>query len=193
MYIFKHLYISEYTEMSGNPNMSDYPWWNNANAYSVGDRVYNDTYKKDYVAIVAITAGSGFQPGHPSGAGKWEEIGFANFWKPFDNLAYSAASPMNGDDIYYLLTPSRQVETIALFGVVGTTVTVRLIRISDSGVDWEETRNVPNALQVDGYGYGFSPGTGPSSMRDMYSANMLFTGVPYVQGTHRIRIIITAH
>lgn len=193
MYLFKHLYISEYTEMSGNPNMSDYPWWNDANAYSVGNRVYNDTYKKDYVAVVPITAGSGWVPGAASGAGRWEEIGFANFWKPFDNLAHSAAQPMSGDDIYYLLTPSRQVDTVALFGLVGTTVQLRLQRISDGGLDWSETRNIPNPLQPDGYGYGFAPGEWPTSMRDMFSANMLFTGVPYVQGVHRIRVIVSAH
>lgn len=188
MFIMKPLGIGDYVEISGNLPNSTYPTYLTNGTYATGARVNYPPTNKEYEALQAVTPADPDPGGANNSNGYWVEIGYNNFYRPFDNSIGTQGSVGLGESIYYLLRPRYEIDTVALFAAVGSAVTVRLIRISNDEVEWGQTQIITNPLLIQGYGYGFAPED--ARLDEIHAAKALFTGIPFVLGRHRVRIII---
>jgi hypothetical protein len=107
----------------------DYAAWSSATAYVVGDRVISTTSHKIYECVLNHTNQS---PLIAANIGvEWVIVGPTNRWKPFDQTLASTAVRTTGD-IAYRLWLDTNVDTVAIFGMAGGTVTVLLVNTDTS-------------------------------------------------------------
>lgn len=113
---------------SGGAILSAYPTWSSGTAYAVGDRVAasvtvnGQTRSHDYEAVLAST---GVDPRNeyllPNP--RWVRVGLSNRYRLIDRII---SDPTISDDGYmwFRFAVTQNVTTIALFGLVGSTVRV---------------------------------------------------------------------
>lgn len=94
--------------------------WNAATSYTVGAQVIRTTTHRIYQNLIA-----GVDATAPESAPtRWEDVGPTNRWAMFDtyrNTASTAATSMT-----VVLTPGRRIDSIALMGLVGETVSISM-------------------------------------------------------------------
>ena len=112
---------------SSNVAESDLSEWLSGTTYNVGDQVYvtlaedgltEVTPHKIYESLTSSNTGN-YPGGDPT---NWLDTGATNRWKMFDD--YVSSQTENPDSIQVNLTPESYVDTLALFGLAGTEVTV---------------------------------------------------------------------
>ena len=136
---------------ASNVPETDYPEWAAATAYTLGQRVIRASTHSVYERLVAGTTATAPE----SDATNWLRVGPTNRWKCFDQ-SISVATTQAGS-ITYTITPGEIVTSIALLGLVGTSVRVKMTDPVD-GVVYDKTTLLqapPN--QAEWYRYFFEP------------------------------------
>lgn len=96
--------------------------WSAATNYSVGTIVVRTTTHRKYQNAIA-----GVDATLPENAPtRWVDIGPTNRWAIFDTLRNSASVSTGANSMTIVLTPGRRVDSIALIGVVGESVSITM-------------------------------------------------------------------
>lgn len=94
--------------------------WNAATSYAVGDKAIRTSTHRVYERLVAGTTAAAPE----SDFANWLDIGPTNKWGMFDVLRNSATTATTSMTI--VIAPGQRVDSIALMGVVGETVTISM-------------------------------------------------------------------
>lgn len=130
----------------------DYPAWNAATAYAVGDRVIRATTHRVYERIVAGTTAT--EP--EADTVNWANYDSTNRWKMFDSVVGSQ-SVASGNTITISLTPNAVFNGVALLGITATSVRVKVINSID-GTVYDTTKQLQSPPAIPDYWtYFFSP------------------------------------
>lgn len=154
-------YTSLQASNTGHAPASSPTWWaysgttygaySGGATYALGDRVIDATAHKVYESL---------PPGANTGNAltdetKWSLIGNTNKWAQFDvlrNTATVGASPM-----VTVITPGQRIDSIALLGLVATSVTITMT-VGGSTV-YTYTQNLNTREVLNAYDYCFKPFT----------------------------------
>ena len=168
---------------SGVP-LSSYPAWSNSTNYNIGDRVHRVSGGLPY-DYESVTGGSGRDPNTNQSPPDlhWVRIGLSNRYKVVDRIISDKAKSSGGDMTFNFVL-SETITNVALFGLVGVTVTVsiRAPASAGGGVIKSETRNIADSPGIgDWFGYFFDPYD--------YTPDIVFTDLPgYAGNVLRVRI-----
>lgn len=166
---------------SSNVPEADYPVWVAPAVRSLGDQViYNH---KVYKAMVALTATTDVNPETGTAADtKWLLMGATNRWRMFDDMVGTVTS--NPGSIEVLITPGSVVTSVAMFNVLGSSVSITVEDPVDGVVyTYTEEMTDPNDEVTDWYSYFFAPFSNKS---DFIISNL----PPYSQAS--VRVVVTA-
>ena len=136
---------------ASNVPETDYAEWAAGTAYTLGQRVIRASTHSVYERLVAGTTATAPE----SDATNWLKVGPTNRWKCFDQ-SISVATSQAGS-ITYTITPGVIVTSVALLGLIGTSVRVKMTDPVD-GVVYDKTTLLqapPN--QSEWYRYFFEP------------------------------------
>jgi hypothetical protein len=123
--------------------------WNAATNYTLGTQVIRTTTHRIYQNLIA-----GVDATIPENAPtRWLDVGPTLRWAMFDTLRNSATTAATSMTV--VLTPGRRIDSIALMGVVGETITVSMTS-SPLGTVYSTTENLilRNTVSWSGYFYG---------------------------------------
>lgn len=122
--------------------------WNAATAYLVGDTAIRTSTHRIYQRLVAGTTATAPE----SDAANWIDAGPTNRWAMFDILRNSATSASTSMTV--VLTPGRRIDSLALIGVVGESVTITMT--SGGTPVYSSTHNLilRNTVSWSGYFFG---------------------------------------
>lgn len=153
MQVVEPIKVTDAVLISTNVPETDYPAWSNATAYAVGARVIRTNTHKVYEAVAANT---NKVPENDLVAAFWLPVSATNRWKAFDAIisdpVVKATSP-----ITYVLKPNAFADTIAFFGLLGSSVRVKITYPLD-GVVFDETRELIDSTGItDWWSYFYSP------------------------------------
>lgn len=119
----------------GGAAVSDYPVWSGTTAYAVGARVYRASADNlrhyDYEAIVAHTNSDprvNFEAASPN----WVRLGVSNRYKLFDR-AIGEPVRSTGGVLSYRFALTRNVTSVAFFGLVGQNISLSILSENGSG------------------------------------------------------------
>lgn len=115
--------------------------------YGLGDRVIDTSSHNVYESLIASNTGS------ISDGTKWFLVGKTNKWAQFDvlrNTATVGASPM-----VTTITPGARIDSIALLGLVATSVTITMT--VDGTPVYTYTQNLNTRVVLNSYDYCFAP------------------------------------
>lgn len=170
---------------ASNATMSLYPAWSSATAYSIGSRVYYTTngIPYDYEAIAAVTGGANPGADAVSANPRWVRIGHSNRYKVIDRVL-SDPAVMEGGSIAYSFDLSQNVTTVAIFGLVGTTVTVSIMDSNNVTIPGSAQTQIINGNPniSNWFEYFFA--------EVQSNPDMLFTGLPGYSG-NRLRVAVS--
>lgn len=159
MKIIRPVEVTDAGLVATNVPENDYPEWTSG-SYSQGDKVMitSGGYHRTYEALTAVT--DVFPPDNPD---KWLDLGATNRWKMFDgrvgtSTESSAAWPVGtGNGIQVDVVPGSVINSLALFGLYGDTVTIEVIDPTDGVVYQRTITLVDNQGVTDWYAYFFTP------------------------------------
>jgi hypothetical protein len=142
---------------NGYSNATDFPEWNIATTYALGDKVIVDALKSTFQSLTAGNIGN--TPGLVATA-YWVRIGASNAWKPFDAIVssqstgYTAASQLLDLMVYRLIGIGR-FTTVC---VLSTDCASVRVQFSDpDGTNYDKTINsVDTSLVIDAWTYFFA-------------------------------------
>lgn len=123
--------------------------WNAATSYTLGQQVIRTTTHRIYQNLIA-----GIDATTPETAPtRWLDVGPTLRWAMFDTLRNSATTAATTMTV--VLTPGRRVDSIALMGVVGESVTISMTS-SPLGTVYTDTANLilRNTVSWSGYFFG---------------------------------------
>jgi hypothetical protein len=122
--------------------------WNAATPYLVGDKAIRASTHRVYQRLVAGTTATAPELDFAN----WLDIGPTNRWSMFDTLRNSATTAATSMTI--VITPGQRIDSIALMGVVGETVTISMT--SGGPVVYTATDNLAlrNTLSWTNYFFG---------------------------------------
>lgn len=131
--------------------------WSSASGYTVGQRVWRANTHRIYEALGTITAGTTLSPEQGiegvAATPTWLQVGPTNRWAMFDGEIASATK--DGAAITVVLNTS-QINSVALFGLVGSSVTVTLRDSTNTTVLYTATKNLEGVFVDNWYDYFFS-------------------------------------
>jgi len=166
------------TSSSGS-DLSEYPTWSSATAYAIGDRVSasDGALRYDFEAIATSTNVNPVTD-QLSANPKWVNIGYSNRYKVFDRVLGQSAKGNTGQMIYRFQM-TENVTAVALFGLVGETVTVAMQTFDGTSYSTipgtTQTRKVSSSPTIrNWFEYFFSKYT--------MIPDMIFTGLPGYTG-----------
>ncbi len=136
--------------------------WLAATSYTVGQQVIRSTTHRIYQNLIA-----GVDATLPENAPtRWLDVGPTLRWAMFDTLRNSATTAATS--LTVVLTPGRRIDSIALIGVVGETITVTMIS-SPLGTVYTATENLilRNSVSWSGYFFGTFTYTGSIARFDL--------------------------
>lgn len=130
--------------------------YNPATNYAIGDKM--DFNHHVWQALAAVV---GVNPDQDTGAvKKWLDIGANNRWRMFDKRAGTkwviGKTTSNATSIVVVIDPNQAVNSVALFGLVSTSVRIRMIDPVD-GVVYDHTILTSDSGVVSWYDYFFKP------------------------------------
>lgn len=175
--IIPPLTITDTRLTSSNVAETDYSAWSNATTYSLGQRVIVTTgVHKIYESLQA----SNLNHDPTTSPTWWIEVSATNRWKMFDSRNDTSTTNPNTIDI--TITPGSVVNSVALFGLVGTSVRIKMTDPTD-GVVYDTTFSLSDSGTIGGwYRYFFDP---------IYRRTVLTaTNLP-AYGSASIQIIVT--
>lgn len=144
--------VTDATLTSSSVTEADYPVWNAATAYILGDRVIRTTgVHKIFERIIAGTTATPPE-NDPT---NWLDIGATNRWKMFDAVVGSQTT--KSDSIVVTITPWMVVNAVALLNVVAQTVRVKMTDTIDGVVYDSTVEMLDNSLVTDWWHYFFEP------------------------------------
>lgn len=164
-----------------------FPTWSSATAYAIGARVSvastvnGQSRSHDYEAVLANT---NVDPvtNHLTPGASWVMIGLSNRYKVIDRIISDPAIT-DGGLMTYQFAVDQNVTTVALFGLVGSTVTISIL--DSTGVvipGTTEVRNIDGNPNIGNwFEYFFSKG---ETIPDL-----IFTGMPAYAG-NQIQVTI---
>lgn len=120
MRVIYPIVVNDDVLFASNLAEDDHPEWNAGTSYTAGDHVI---LSADHGVHEAVVDNIGHAPAGEDGT-HWIRIGATNRWKPFDGYLTDRAEGLGS--ITYTLTPSGVVRGIALFGLAGLSVRVRV-------------------------------------------------------------------
>ena len=169
--------VTESTMTSSNVPEADYPVWNAATAYSVGQYVMRTTgVHKVFRRLVAGTTATPPE-NDPT---NWQDYGATNRWKMFDYIVGSQTT--NANTIVTTITPAAVTNAVALLNCDAQTVRVRMIDPTE-GVVYDRTVSMrDDSLVTDWWHYFFEP--------ILQRQDVVFLDMPSY-GTAAIEITIT--
>jgi hypothetical protein len=131
--IIKPVVVTD-TMLTSNVPETDYPAWNAATAYLVGDRAIRTTSAthKIYERIVAGTTATAPE----NDTTNWLEISATNRWKMFDQKIGTQTE--RSANITLTITPGQAVNAVAFLGLIATTLRVKMTELVD-GTVFDET------------------------------------------------------
>lgn len=155
--------------------------YNAATNYAIGA-----TMDFEHHVWQALTAVVGVSPAQDTGAvKKWLDLGANNRWRMFDKRAGTkwviGKKTTNLDHITVVIDPNQAVNSVALFGLVATSIRVRMIDPVE-GVVYDETTPTSDSGGVTWYDYFFKP------VKKMQT--VVITDMP-TYGTANVEITIT--
>lgn len=177
MNIIEPMVITGAELTASNIPETDYAEWDAVTTFGLGARCISITSHRVYESVQA-----GNQNNDPiTDAGTWWlDISATNRWSAFDNRRSNPA--MRANEITYSITPSRDCDAIALFGLVAGTLRIEVwdgaTRIYDQTFNMVDTGHV-----VSMYTYLFGG--------IVYSRQKVLNGFPGFIG-HRIDLTIAA-
>lgn len=122
--------------------------WNAATNYSVGTQAIRTTTHRIYQNLIA-----GVDATTPETAPtRWLDVGPTNRWAMFDALRNSATTATTSMTI--VITPGQRVDSIALMGVVGETVTISMTSGGPTVYSATDTLTQRNTLSWTNYFFG---------------------------------------
>lgn len=144
--------VTDATLTSSNVTEADYPVWNAATAYSVGQYVIRTTgVHKIFRRLVAGTTATPPE----NDTTNWQDYGATNRWKMFDAVVGSQTT--NANSIVVEVTPSAVTNAVALLNVDAQTVRVEMIDPTDGTVYDSTLQMLDNSLVTDWWHYFFEP------------------------------------
>lgn len=178
MNLLEPISVNDTTLISSNLAETDASEWNIATAYVVDDLVISTTTHSVYQCVTAHT---GDNPDTSTAdPANWVRLSATNRWKSFDTLISDPA--LGTDLISYVIEPESEVIGIALFNLIGATVTVTVTKDASSYVYSQELINYDD---VDGwYSWLFS---GVAQLREA-----LFVDLPFLGAGTQYQIDISA-
>jgi len=152
MILVKPTQITDSTLSANNVLENDYPAYDPAATYQVGDRVMEADVgvHKNFECLAANT--SGVYP--PNDAAAWLDLGATNAWAMFDTKVGTQTT--NADAIAVKLNLSGVTNAIGLVNVEASSATVT-VTDSVEGVVYQRTESLVDAGANDWYQYFFSP------------------------------------
>src|SRR5436190_14410720 len=124
------LVITDANLTSSNVAETDFPAWNAATNYAIGDQVIKTTpnIHKIYKRIVA-----GVSATSPElDAVNWLEVSATNKWKMFDAL--NNTQTVNAGSIVVSITPGKVTNSVALLNIVANSVEIKMTDPLEGGV-----------------------------------------------------------
>lgn len=120
--------------VSTNVPETDYAAWSSATTYAAGDRVISTTTHKVYQSKVGSNLNH--DPTTDTAGVYWGIVGATNRWKAFDNR--NSDKVIRAGSIQYVVTPGHICSGLAIFGLIGETVTVSITDSVD-GLTFSQT------------------------------------------------------
>lgn len=150
--ILKPIPVTDSILTSSSLTETDYPAWNAATAYAVGDRVIRTTTHRIYERIIAGTTATAPE----IDTANWFEYSATNRWKMFDALVGSQ-SAASGSTLTVTLTPGTIFNAVALLNVAATSARVKVTNATD-GVVFDTTYSMQSPPSMaDYWNYFFEP------------------------------------
>ena len=175
------LSITDSILTSSNVPETDYTAWSSGTTYNIGDRVryIAANVHKVYESLRATNLNHD-PTTDTSSPPYWIEVSATNRWKMFDMI--NSTQTTNPDNIVVTLTPGRVCNSVALLGLEGTSVRVKMTDPVD-GVVYDETISLNNNGTINNwYNYFFNP--------IQRRTSVILTDLP-AYGTAAIEITIT--
>lgn len=123
--------------------------WSAATPYTVGQQAIRTSTHRIYQRLVAGTTATAPEVDFAN----WLDVGPTNRWAMFDTLRNSATTAATSMTI--VITPGRRIDSIALMGLVGESVTVSMTSVP-LGTVYTTTENLILRNTVSWSGYFFS-------------------------------------
>lgn len=136
--------------------------WNAATSYTVGQEVIRTTTHRIYENLIA-----GVDATTPETAPtRWLDVGPTLRWSMFDTLRNSATTAATTMTV--VLTPGRRIDSIALVGVIGESITITMTS-APLGTVYSATVNLilRNTLSWSGYFFGTFTYAGSTARFDL--------------------------
>lgn len=169
--------VTDSTLTSSNVTEADYPVWNAATAYSVGQFVIRTTgVHKIFRRLVAGTTATPPE----NDTTNWQDYGATNRWKMFDAVVGSQTT--NANTIVVEVTPGAVTNAVALLNCVAQSVRVRMIDAVEGVVYDQTVQMLDNSLVTDWWHYFFEP--------IIQRQDVVFLDMP-AYGTAKIEITVT--
>lgn len=128
----------------------DYPAWSATTAYAIGDRALRE--HRIYEALVAHTGADPLTDA--TSPPKWLDLGATNRWRMFDDKVGSTTEQVGS--IAVTLTPGAVINSLALFNLLGRSLSVTLTDPSE-GVVYQRDLSLVDAGVGDWYEWFFAP------------------------------------
>lgn len=149
--ILKPIPVTDSVLTSSSVAEDDYPVWNAATAYTVGDRVIRTATHRIYERVVAGTTATAPENDDIN----WFDYSATNRWKMFDNLVGSQTQKTGGFTV--TLTPGTVFNGVALINTRATSVRIKVTHSID-GVVFDRTITMQAEIsKPDWWTYLFEP------------------------------------
>lgn len=174
MKVVKPITITDEMLISSSVPETDYPAWNAATSYAVGDKVIRTTTHRIYVCLVAGVNATAPE----SNSTKWLDYSPTNRWACFDSQI--STETIGTDTLAITLQPGATINAISLINVTASSVA---ISISYGGsIVYTDSKNLDRTAFTGWYDWFFRG-------RDLLT-QAIFTGIP-PYGTGQITITLT--
>jgi hypothetical protein len=163
--------------------------WNAATSYTVGTQAIRTTTHRIYQNLIA-----GVDATLPENAPtRWLDVGPTNRWAQFDTLRNSATVSTGTNTMTVVITPGQRVDSLAVMGAVGETVTASMT-VSGLGTVWSATDNLilRNTLTWSKYFFGTFKFAGSAVHFDLppYSNGVITVTISRASGTVAIGALV---
>jgi len=153
MNVIEPIAITDAILTSTNVTEADHAAWAAGPTYAAGDRVIMISTHRIYESVVG--GNIGVDPSTNVTGSHWINVGATNRWKAFDKLISDPV--VRASPITYTLTPGILMDGVSFFGLVASSVRVKVTDPVD-GVIYDVTRDiVDNSGVFDGWSYVFEP------------------------------------
>jgi hypothetical protein len=132
--------------------------YNAGTTYAINDKVIETTHHRTYQSLQAANTGHAL-PNFAIGETQndwWVDVGPDNKYAMFDYLKNSQTVGQEGEDLVVEITPAQRMNTVALLGLAGSTVSIEG-KVSGDTVYGPLTKSIATRDVTSWYGYFFDP------------------------------------